>query len=224
MKTTKSKRGFTLIELLVVISIIAMLAGGAYTAYSVMMPKFKANSAATKAKTIGTWLSAYAVENSGNYPSGGGANISLRELFKNDKYGADEMQFMIEGCAYHKTSANGKGPDGDKGKAPEYEQALQTGENAFAYVAGLSNESGDTRLPLLANGFADQPGKWTKEKTKKGGIFSGKYAVVLRVGGGATAHEISEDTNYEVREKKNGTLTNIFSTDFETPDTVYNPD
>jgi prepilin-type N-terminal cleavage/methylation domain-containing protein len=224
MKTTKSKRGFTLIELLVVISIIAMLAAGAYTAYGAMMPKFKANSAAKKAGTIATWLNAYAIDNGGSFPEGDTANLALRELFKKDKYGADEMQFMIDGCVYHKSSANKKGPDGDKGSAPEFAQALEQGENAFAYVSGLSNEGGDTRIPLLANGFTETIGQWTKDRNKKGGVFSGKYAVVLRVGGGAKAEDIDEETNFEVREKKSGAMMNIFSADFGTPDTVRNPD
>jgi prepilin-type N-terminal cleavage/methylation domain-containing protein len=224
MKTKTQRRGFTLIELLVVISIIAMLAAGAYAGYGAMMPKIRANSTATKASTIGKWLAAYALDEGGSFPVGeSSANNALRELFKNDKYGADEGQFQIENDPYHKTSASKKGPDGDKGKGPEYTQALEVGENPFAYVSGLSNAD-EGRLPLLANGFAGSPGKWTKDKNAKGGVFHGKYAVVLRVGGSAAAHELKEEDNYEVKEKAAGQMVNIFTSDFGTPSTVLDPE
>ena len=213
MKTKSLSRGFTLIELLVVISIIAMLAAGAYAGFGAIMPKIRANNTATKLGTIHKWLSAYALDNGGAFPEGQTSNSALREMFKNDNYGADEMQFAIENDPYCKNFNGGKGPDGDKGRAPEYEQALQPGENPFAYVSGLSN-SDDGRLPIMANGFAGTDGRWTDNKTQKGGVFMGKYAAVVRVGGSAQATELKKEEGYEVREKSGGNMMNIFSSEF----------
>ena len=162
MKSKAKSRGFTLIELLVVVTIIAMLAGGAYLGFSALLPKFKSKQAATQAKTIHGWLVTYANEHGGNFPEGDSANSAYRELFK-ISVGADEKQFAISGDAYHKGSKNNEGPDGDVGKDPDYTQALETAENAFAYVSGLSS-SDTARLPLIANGFSSQPGVWSKNK------------------------------------------------------------
>ena len=213
MKTKPLAKGFTLIELLVVISIIAMLAAGAYGAFGALMPGIRAKNTASKLGTISKWLGAYALENGGAFPEGETSNSSLRKLFQGEKYGADEKQFTIENDPYMKSFNDGKGPDGDIGNGPEYKQALEPGENPFVYVQGLSN-SDKGNLPLMANGFAEAPGKWTDNKLKKGGVFVGKFAVVLRVGGGAEAIEISKDTDFEVREKSGGNKINIFSPEF----------
>jgi prepilin-type N-terminal cleavage/methylation domain-containing protein len=219
MKPNPSRRGFTLIELLVVVTIIAMLAGGAYLGFSALLPRFRARQAATQAKVIHGWLVTYATDHGGNFPEGDNANMAYRELFKINA-GADEKQFAISGDAYHK--AAGGEPDGDLGRAPEYAQALETGENAFAYVSGLSS-SDTARLPLIANGFTAQPGVWGKNKTDKGGVFQGKYGVVCRVGGSSVAHDLN-DGEWMVKEKSNGQEVNIFTPGFEDADfNVLNP-
>lgn len=216
----KNPGGFTLIELLVVITIIAMLAAGAYAGYGALMPGIRAKQAASQAGTIFKWCSAWSNENGGNFPKGETANLAYRELFKRE-LGADEKQFAIPNDPYHESSP-GKGPDGDKGREPEYAQALEQGENAFAYVSGLSSAS-DGRLPLIANGFAGQPGVWSKRKTERGGVFQGKYGVVCRVSGSAAAHEL-KDGALEIREKSGGQEVNIFTEAFsDEPFTVVNP-
>jgi prepilin-type N-terminal cleavage/methylation domain-containing protein len=213
MKTHAKRRGFTLIELLVVVTIIAMLAGGAYLGFSALLPKFRSKQAATQAKTIHGWLVAWANERGGNFPEGEqSSNQAYRELFK-ISVGADEKQFAISGDAYHKGSNNNEGPDGDTGSDPDYTQALEQGENAFAYVSGLSS-SDSSRLPLIANGFGPQPGVWAKEKNAKGGVFQGKYGVVCRVGGSSVAHEL-KDGEFMVKEKSGGQEVNIFNSGFE---------
>ncbi len=216
----KNPGGFTLIELLVVITIIAMLAAGAYAAYGALMPGIRAKDAAKHTSVIYTWLNAWSLDNNGAFPKGESSNLAFRELFKRD-LGADEMQFYIANDPFHNSAPDNK-PDGDKGRDPEYAQALEPGENAFAYVSGLSS-SDDGRLPLIANGFAGQPGVWTKNKTERGGVFQGKYGVVCRVGGSAMAHDLN-GTVLEVREKSGGQEVNIFTEAFsDVPFTVVNP-
>jgi len=212
MKTHAKRRGFTLIELLVVVTIIAMLAGGAYLGFSALLPKFRSNQAATQAKTICGWLITWANDRGGFFPEADqSSNQAFRELFKVANLGAEEKQFAISGDAYHKTAPKGE-PDGDIGIEPEFAQALEQGENAFAYVSGLSS-SDDSMLPLVANGFA-QPGVWSKNRNEKGGVFQGKYGVVGRVGGSAKAHELKEG-EYQVKEKSGGQEVNIFNSGFK---------
>jgi prepilin-type N-terminal cleavage/methylation domain-containing protein len=220
MKVNRKKRGFTLIELLVVITIIAMLAAGAYAGYGALMPMIRSKQAASQTSTIHKWLVAYALDNGGAFPIGEtSSNLAFRELFKKS-YGADEMQFYIPNDPYHNPAKDHK-PDGDKGREPDYAQALDTGECAFAYVSGLT-QSDEGRIPLLANGFGPSPGVWTKVKTEKGGVFQGKYAVVCRVTGSAVSHEL-KDGEWMVKERNAGQEVNIFSPDFDTPSTILNP-
>jgi prepilin-type N-terminal cleavage/methylation domain-containing protein len=211
MKTKTSRRGFTLIELLVAIVILTLVAAGAYMGFMSMLPKAKARQAATQAKTIHKWLVAYATESGGDFPRGDNANLAYRELFPNN-LGADEKQFAIQGDAYHKPAPKGM-PDGDAGRDPDFVQALETGENAFAYVSGL-NSSDVARLPLIANGFSAKPGVWSNNKNEKGGVFQGRYGVVCRVGGSAVAHKL-KDGEWAVKEKYNGMMVNIFTPGFE---------
>lgn len=221
MKTTARRRGFTLIELLVVVTIIAMLAGGAYLGYSALLPKFRSSQAASQAKNIHLWLTKYSSENGGDYPEGDTANLAYRELFKANA-GADEKQFYISGCAYH-DPATEKGPDGDIGRAPEFNQALETGENAFAYVSGLT-ASDEGRLPIIANGFAGTPGVWSKNKKDRGGVFQGKYGVVGRISGACSAVELKGD-DLMIKERAEGQEVNIFTESYygdATPN-VVNP-
>lgn len=213
MKSNASRRGFTLIELLVVVTIIAMLAGGAYLGFSALLPKFRSKQAATQAKVIHGWLVTYANEHGGNFPEGADANMAYKELFK-ISVGADEKQFAISGDAYHKSAPNGKmEPDGDVGKEPDFTQALEPGECAFAYVSGLAS-SDTARLPLIANGFSSQLGVWAKNKNERGGVFQGKYGVVCKVGGSSSAYDLKEG-EYAVKEKYNGQEVNIFDPGFE---------
>ena len=212
MKKQPMTRGFTLIELLVVISIIAMLAAGAYAGFGAIMPGIRAKQAASQTGNIYKWISAFALEGSNNglFPTGNTANQAFRLLFAGG-YGADEMQFYIPNDPYHNTAPQRR-PDNDKGQPPDYVQALQPGENAFAYVGGMDNTS-DGRLPLIANGFANgSPGTWSRNKRERGGVFEGKKAVVCRVNGSAQAHDLGD--NLFVTERNNGQPVNIFSAQF----------
>ena len=80
--------------------------------------EIRANQAAKQTAEIHKWLTAYALDAGGAYPTGDTANLAYRELFKKD-IGADENQFYIPNDPYHK-SARGQKPDGDIGSQPEY--------------------------------------------------------------------------------------------------------
>jgi hypothetical protein len=98
------------------------------------------------------------------------------------------------------------------GRAPEFNQALENGENAFAYVSGLS-ASDEGRLPIIANGFAGTPGVWSRKKNEKGGVFQGKYGVVGRISGSCSAVELKGD-DLMIKERFDGQEVNIFSEGF----------
>ena len=62
---------------------------------------------------------------------------------------------------------------------PAGESALPAGSNEWAYVVGLLDTS-DTTFPLIADGFADlKSHAYTTDETARGGVWEGKYAIVI---------------------------------------------
>jgi len=207
-------------EVLIAMALIAVLIGAAWLGISSLRPNFSPHRAATQAKIIHGWLMSYAGEHGGKFPTGENANAAYRELFKVN-VGADEKQFAIPGDAWTASAPKGE-PDGEIGNAPDYARALDAGENSFAYVSGLTTDS-IPRIPLIANAFTSDLGVWCKDKSEKGGVCQGRYAIVCRVGGSSVAHELKEG-EWMVREKFKGLPVNIFTPGFEdTNFTVLNP-
>jgi prepilin-type N-terminal cleavage/methylation domain-containing protein len=224
MKTTQRNRGFTLIELLVVISIIAMLAAGAFGAYSKVMPGVRAKSTAATGHGIHTMLNAYAQDNDQQYPTADqSSNEAFRELFKK-RLMDDEKAFAIANDPWHNNSPSGdkKGPDNDIGTAPDFQQALMPGECAWAYVTGYDGSS-NSNLPILANAFSEAVGVYSADKTKKGGVFQGTKNAWVSVNGSAKVTDLSSD--FKCMEKKGTREVDVFGNDWGTnPDNVKNPE
>jgi prepilin-type N-terminal cleavage/methylation domain-containing protein len=190
---TKKNRAaaFTLIELLIVISIIAVLASIALPAFTGVKERGDQTKDLSNAKQIALALRQFAIDNNGAYPAKppfsdyatatgtlANSNDAFWWLFPN--YLQSETIFAASGSAY--TPAN---PDNlidrDAGGNPPAARAqtLKAGENHFAYVSNLTDTTNPT-FPLLADGFMkSSPGTYTKDKSKTGGVWSGKKAVVV---------------------------------------------
>lgn len=211
-------------ELLVVISIVAILAVSAYSAFGTLIPRFKAGAAADQARKIQVQLVAYAVDTSGDFPvSTNASNEAYRELFK-ARLMDSEKPFCIQSDPYI-TKPN-KVPDGDLGSAPEYSQALEVGECSFGYVSGLS-QSSRSDLPLIFNGFAEGSiGKWTTFQDKKGGVFQGRYGVVVNVGGAGEAMKLSSP-DFQAKVKRGSRDVDMFGSEYfgesASTDGIMNP-
>lgn len=211
-------------ELLVVISIVAILAVSAYSAFGTLIPRFRAGAAADQARKIQVQLVAWATDSSGDFPvSQNMSNDAYRELFKK-RLMDSEKPFTIQSDPY--ITKPGKVPDGELGAAPNYEQALEAGECSFGYVSGLS-QSSRSDLPLIFNGFAEgSTGKWTTFKDKKGGVFQGRYGVVVNVGGAAESISLAAP-DYSAKIKRGARDVDIFSSEFfgeeASTDGILNP-
>jgi hypothetical protein len=95
-------------------------------------------------------------------------------------YLQSESIFAASGSAYTPVNPDTL-IDRDSGGIPPATrtQTLKAGENQFAYVSNLTDTSNPT-FPLLADGFVrTSPGTYTKDKSKTGGVWSGKKAVVV---------------------------------------------
>jgi hypothetical protein len=186
-------------------------------------------SASSKAGGIHKALMLYAQDHEGRFPTGTqGATHAFRELFP-DGYLADEKLFYVPGSAWH-DEARKKRPDNVIGTKPDFAQALERGENHWAYVSGLTTESAPT-LPLIADGFVEgEPGRYTDDPAKKGGVWKGMKAVVVYVSGSAKAERLSAKPDFRVMrtvtDQHGGTpQVDIFSRDGGLPENarVLNP-
>lgn len=222
------KQGFTLIELLVVISIIALLAVGSVGIYPKIMLNVKSGAAMSKqAKPIYDAMATYASSHEQQFPSeapGGGqcntSNDAFRVLFVQDLVD-DEKYFYVPGSAWH---GNQKSPDGDMGQASDnFSKAIEAKENHWGYVTNLSQDRSDSRLPIIMDGGVDGgAGRWSVDPDTKGGVWKGKKAVVITVGGSAKVYDL--DAQLTAKDKKNGNLVDMFSQQFGTKqENLLNP-
>jgi hypothetical protein len=141
-------------------------------------------------------LMLYAHDHDGRFPEATtNSNEAYRQLFP--EYLQEERPFYVYHSAWH-DAARGQKPDDDIGLPPAYANALQPGENHWAYVSGLGAGS-DSHLPVIADGFVEgSPGTYTDDPSQKGGVWKGKKAIVVLVSGAARAEPISKSTGFRV--------------------------
>jgi prepilin-type N-terminal cleavage/methylation domain-containing protein len=183
----KNFSAFTLIELLVVITIIAILASIALPVFNGVTERANQTKDLSNAKQIGLAAKLFATDNNGEFPSkgpaadygsgtalgtGGVSNDAFWWLFPN--YLQTEDIFTVPGSAWGKTADNKR----DGASASTRTDTLKGGENNFAYVAGLTDTT-NAAFPLIADGFGTTVGTYATDKNTKGGVWSGKKAIVV---------------------------------------------
>jgi prepilin-type N-terminal cleavage/methylation domain-containing protein len=211
MKNTGSG-AFTLIELLIVITIIAVLASIALPAFTGVKERGDQTKDLSNAKQIALALRQFAIDNNGSYPAKAPAadysaatgvpatsNDAFWWLFPN--YPQSESIFAASGSAYTPSNPDNL-IDRDAGGNPPATrtQTLKAGENHFACVSNLTDTSNPT-FPLLADGFVKtSPGTYTKDKSKTGGVWSGKKAVVVFCDSSGQLMNVNSATGKRFRE------------------------
>jgi len=199
---------FTLIELLVVIAIIALLASIAIPVYGQAQERAARIKCLSQAKGIFPALKMFAGDHNGSYPSipdedtqttASGTLKDSNEAFANliPTYIPSETPFGNNNSKWCKAAGGGvNGPDND---ISSRNKILQKGENAYAYVDGLTEVSNGS-WPIIADGFAagstSKP-KYTKLEGDYGGVWKGKIAIVVRNDGSATQERV-DPTSLEV--------------------------
>lgn len=212
LELKRSDQGFTLIELLVVITIIAILAGAAVPAFNLVQERANQTDAQGRARQIIASLRIYAGDHEGIYPDGGSndeeastSNDAFRKLFKEGCIDAEQ----VFGCKASKYQ-----PDKNIGEKPEYEQALENGENHWAMTKGITDSSGSS-VPLVfenpvTTGWppqwdADKASKPAKGRTWKGG------KVVIGFNDSSVRTETLDGSSGTVGPKDIGNGKNIFT-------------
>jgi len=239
MTKSKSSAAFTLVELLIVITIIAVLASIALPAYTGVKERADQTKDLSNAKQIALALRQFAVDNNGAYPAkasaaGGDYNAAAATAPTNSNdafwwlfpsYLTTEQIFAVAGSAYTPGT-----PDNamDDPTTSVRSKTLAAGENNFAYVLGLTDTSPST-WPLIADGFAtgtDADPAYDTNKSNKGGVWSGKKAVVILCDSSGQVMKTNPSTHKVMRTKSDATQTNMFKSDtdwFSSTNTVLLP-
>ena len=173
------------------------------------------------ARQIHLALHEYAIDYDGAFPKATtNANAAYRQLF--DRRFQDERIFFVHGCAWHQGLPSGQTrPDNDVGQPPAYESGLERGENHWAYVSGLNNES-PGNLPIVADGFSKKIGVYSEDPMERGGVWDGEVAIVVRIDGSGKMEKIRKDRR--VKEKVDRKWIDIFSKEYGTdPTKILNP-
>ncbi|MCB1098105.1 MAG: hypothetical protein KDN22_21215 [Verrucomicrobiae bacterium] len=169
--------------------------------------------AVAHAREVHLRLQEFGIDNDGEFPSGGeNSNAAFRQLF--DRKFQGERQFFVHGSAWHNTLPSGRlMPDGVVGDPPNYDRALERGENHWAYVSQLNSDS-KGNLPIVMDGFSDVPGVYSDNSEERGGVWEGVRAVVVRVDGSSKLAAYGDDLR--VYEKVDGMEVDIFSKEYGT--------
>ncbi len=178
----RNEKGFTLIELLVVITIIAILA----TVATPMIGKARVSArmipATKNVQNILTSMTLYSGDSGGLYPEGtGDSNMALSQLFPD--YSDTEKIFYLQGDRVFCDPKSPPDEDYTEGRA------LEAGENHWAYVSGLTDNS-KTSTPILADGFTNGIGSYDERNHV---WAQPNKAIIGFRDGSATAMKLGED-------------------------------
>ena len=79
--------------------------------------------------------------------------------------------------------------------------ALDAGENALAYNVGLTDHS-RASIPLIASGFSETVGVYSRDPLKFGGVWHGARAVVIYCDGSGEIARLNAEGKY-IRDGRN---------------------
>ena len=146
----------------------------------------RAKSAMKCSYSIHQALYAYSTMHDGDFPTAKHtSNEAFRELFKEGLI-YDESLFYVKGSAWH----GGAKQDGRMGDdADGFAEALGPGENPWAYTSGLNEKTSAPSIPIVMDGFTDVIGTWCDDPQARGGVWKGKYQIIVQVGGNAHVYD-----------------------------------
>tara|TARA_R110002096_G_scaffold122929_3_gene266091 strand:- start:931 stop:1632 length:702 start_codon:yes stop_codon:yes gene_type:complete len=183
------RAGFTLIELLATMAVIAILSAAALPGIQSAIQTARQTQAAQHARGIGIALNSWAQDFEGIFPnreileSEGVSISSSNDVFRHliPDLIDNERVFAVSASAWGQR-ADGRFSEG---------QALEPGENHFAYISGLLTTS-RSFWPLIVDG-TDGSGFYHSKVGEKGGAWAGRQAIVVRVDGSVTKERMKRD-------------------------------
>ena len=172
---------------IILAGVAGLLHMGVWYWHARAMAEIEGKNAMRAAYQIQQALFGYSTMHDGDFPTAEHtSNEAFRELFKVGLLD-DERLFFVKGSAWH---GEATAPDRKIGDAADgFAEALGPGENHYAYTSGLSAETSDSALPLVMDGFTDVIGTWCDDPKARGGVWRGKYQIIVRVGGNAKVND-----------------------------------
>lgn len=216
MKKT-SAAAFTLIELLVVITIIAILASIALPVFSSVQTRGFQTKDLSNAKQIGLACKLYAGDNDGLYPDkdGQAADPPVTALTptskSNQAFACLVPRYLpAEKLFYLAKSAWSPNVPDEKMTLPA--DRCEAGSNNFAYELGMT-ETSNPSFPLIvdAPSTGGTSAVFVTDPTAKGGVWSGKKAIVIRCDNSATVENIDAVSLKVLGPTGGATKTDIFA-------------
>lgn len=221
----KRTSAFTLIELLVVIAIIAVLASIALPAFTGVQERANQTKDLSNAKQVGLALRQFALDNNGAFPAKDPAadyaaapstlptnsNDALWWLFPT--YLQNEQIFAVNGSVYTPSVPDNKL---DAAGSATRTETLKKGENNYAYVAGLTDTANST-YPLLADGLKVDKVTYDTDKTKVGGVWAAKKAIIVFCDASGQVVNVRQADKKVARPSGIAATADIFTTDANYP-------
>jgi len=199
-KLNKPSNAFTLIELLVVIAIIAILASIALPVFSSVQTRGFQTKDLSNAKQIGLACKLYAADHDGLYPDkdGRAADPPVTPLTSADKSnqafaGLVPRYLPAEKLFYLAKSAWSPNIPDENMTLPG--DRCEASTNNYAYELGMT-ESSNPSFPLIADGPTTGGGSavFSTDATAKGGVWSGKKAIVIRCDNSGSIENVDATT------------------------------
>ena len=199
-KLNKPSNAFTLIELLVVIAIIAILASIALPVFSSVQTRGFQTKDLSNAKQVGLACKLYAADHDGLYPDkdGRAADPPVTPLTSADKSnqafaGLVPRYLPAEKLFYLAKSAWSPNIPDENMTLPG--DRCEASTNNYAYELGMT-ESSNPSFPLIADAptTGDTTAVYNTDATQKGGVWSGKKAIVIRCDNSGSIESIDAAT------------------------------
>ena len=187
-KQNLKERGFSLIELMTVVAIMAILGAVAMPGINSAMRNARQAAALNNARNIVYGLRSYAQDYDGVFP--GVVDEEGEEITSSNEAFRQLLPDYIDSERVFAVSRSAWGAHAD-GRIDEPEDRLESGENHFAYIAGLDTTS-RSDWPLVVDG-TDGSGTYNSLKGTKGGCWEGRKAIVVSVGGSAQSVRLRGD-------------------------------
>jgi len=202
----KRKGAFTLIELLVVIAIIGILASAAMPALNKAMENAKISKDSSNVRQILVGCRSFAADWDGLYPS--------FDPDAEDSGGGEDSQFSTSTEAFNVLIPNYIDTEGifwiptkhpEKMRPPREDGELESEENVYAYVMGLTDTS-FSQSPLVADGLMDSPGTYGEHHP----WLNSKKAVIGYSGGHVRVERLTSAEEGATVKSKGGEVDDIF--------------